>query len=88
MPDIVLVEGDNVLDIQLTPVSPPVANLNGVVTDANTGLPIQGVLITMVFPVEVNGLSTTTDTNGFYSFTGLAPGTYTIVFEKDGYELI
>ena len=82
MGDITLVEGDNVLNVPLTPIPPPVANLYGVVTDAQTGYPISGVKVT------IDGLTTYTDASGNYGFTGLSPGSYTIAFEKDGYETL
>ena len=82
MKDIVLVEGDNVLNVGLTPIPPPVANLYGVVTDAQTGYPLSGVKVT------IDGLTTYTDASGNYGFTGLSPGSYTITFEKEGYETV
>lgn len=82
MSDIVLVEGNNVLNVGLTPIPPPVANLYGVVTDAQTGLPLSGV------KVSIDGLVVFTDASGNYGFTGLTPGAYTITFEKDGYETV
>ncbi len=80
MGDIVLQEGANVLNVGLTPIPPPVANLYGVVTDAETGARLQGVKVT------IDGLTTYTDASGNYGFTGLTPGSYTITFEKEGYE--
>ena len=82
MAGIVLSEGENVLDVQLTPIPPPVATLYGVVTDAQTGYPLSGVKVT------INGLTTYTDAGGNYGFTGLTPGAYTIQFSKDGYETV
>ena len=80
MGDITLVEGDNVLNVPLTPLPPPVANLYGVVTDAETGYPLSGVKVT------IDGLVTYTNASGAYGFEGLALGSYTITFEKEGYE--
>ncbi|MBA7483250.1 hypothetical protein ES707_18761 [subsurface metagenome] len=80
MGDITLVEGNNVLNASLTPIPPPVANLYGVVTDASTGYPLSGVKVT------IDGLVTYTDASGNYGFEGLAPGSYEVRFEKDGYE--
>ncbi len=77
MVDIVLQEGDNVLNVQVVKI---VANLYGVVTDAETGLPLPGVKVT------IDGLTTYTDASGNYGFEGLALGSYTIIFEKEGYE--
>lgn len=82
MADIVLSEGNNVLNVGLTPILPPVANLYGVVTDAETGYPLSGV------KVSIDGLVIYTDASGNYGFTGLIPGSYTITFEKEGYETV
>ncbi len=82
MADIVLVEGDNELNVGLTPIPPPMANLYGVVTDAETGTPISGVKVT------IDGVITQTDASGNYGFEGLTPGSYVIQFSKDGYETV
>ncbi len=79
MADIALVEGDNVLNVQMPRI---LANLYGVVTDAQTGAPIAGVKVT------IDGTSTYTDASGNYGFQGLTPGSYTIAFEKEGYETV
>ena len=52
---------------------PPTYKLSGRVTDENNG-PISGILIGL----SVGGATTNTDANGDYSFSGLAPGDYTI----------
>ncbi len=80
MAGIVLVEGNNELNVQLIPIPPPVANLYGVVTDAQTGYALSGVKVT------IDGLTTYTGDDGNYGFTGLPPGSYTVIFEKAGYE--
>ena len=82
MGDIILVEGNNVLNVGLTPIPPPVANLYGVVTDIETGESIGGVKVT------IDGLITYTNSSGEYAFDGLTPGAYTITFEKEGYETV
>jgi len=79
MSDIFLHEGDNLLDVALVPIPPPVANLSGVVTDADTGNPLPGV------KVSINGQIAYTNASGMYDFVDLAPGSYTVIFEKDGY---
>ena len=61
------------------PPPPSLANLYGVVSDAETGIPLSGVLVT------ANGLTTPTSGSGQYAFEGLTPGSYTLMFEKDGY---
>ncbi len=82
MADITLAEGNNTLNVQLVPVAAPVANLYGVVTDAQTGYALQGVKVTL------DSLVTYTDSSGYYSFTGLSVGAHSIKFEKDGFETI
>lgn len=82
MADITLVEGNNALNVGLVPIPPPIANLYGVVTDAETGYPVSGV------KVSIDGLVTYTDASGNYGFTGLFPGSYVIQFSKDGYETL
>lgn len=77
--DIVLVEGNNELNVQMVPVT---ASLYGVVTDSATGLPISGV------KVIINGKTTTTNTKGEYSFAGLVPDNYTVEFSKSGYQTV
>ena len=81
MADIVLAEGNNMLNVGLVPI-PAVANLYGVVTDADTGFVLVGVKVTIA------GLVTYTDLNGTYAFEALTPGSYTITFEKEGYETL
>lgn len=76
----ILVEGNNELNVGLTPIPPPVANLYGVVTDAETGSPISGVKVTL------DGVITHTDASGNYGFEGLEVGSYAIKFEKEGYQ--
>jgi len=61
---------------------PGEAILYGMVTDIDTGYPIEGVKISL------DGLVTHTDSNGAYAFDGVEPGTYTVIFEMEGYEPI
>ncbi len=82
MEDITLYEGTNEQNVGMSPIPPPVANLYGVVTDAQTGYALQGVKVTL------DGLVTYTDSLGRYAFDGLTPGGYTLTFEKDGYETL
>jgi hypothetical protein len=58
------------------------AILYGIVTDADTGLPIKDV------KVSINGLVTYTDSSGAYAFDGVAPGAYRVEFSKEGYETL
>ena len=90
MADITLVEGNNELNVVLTPLPVGVTNVYGTVSDSTTGLLLKDVLVTL------NGYSTLTNAAGYYQFTNLVldtdyagesvPTTYTITFEKEGYE--
>ena len=80
MATIALQEGNNTLNVGLAPTPPAMANLYGVVTDAQTGFKLSGVKVTIA------GQVTFTDIYGTYAFEGLTPGAYTITFEKEGYE--
>ncbi|MBA7568498.1 hypothetical protein ES708_10227 [subsurface metagenome] len=82
MADIVLYEGNNELNVGLTPIV-VLANLYGKVTDAETGNPLVSVKVT------IDGQTVYTNASGNYSFEGLTPGiAYTITFEKEGYETV
>lgn len=56
------------------------AYLMGTVTDAETGLAIEGAA------VKCNSYSTTTDAAGLYSILGIPPKVYTVTIAKLGYE--
>ncbi|MBA7536710.1 hypothetical protein ES705_28974 [subsurface metagenome] len=63
------------------PMPPPgPANLYGKVTDAITGYPLPGVLVTL------NGLEVYTNAAGNYSFESVETGEYLLQFSKEGYE--
>ena len=81
---ITLHEGLNELNVEIVPVTLPTATLYGVVIDADTGLPLQGVRVT----IEGDGVFTTTNQNGQYSLSGIIPGSYVIGFNKDGYHTL
>ena len=55
------------------------AVISGVVTDDATGLPIAGATISF------GGQIDTTDENGAFTISGVAPGTYAMAVSKDGY---
>lgn len=59
-------------------------NLEGTVTDAQTGNPVQGAMIQL----EGTAYSATTIVNGFYSITGIIPGVYTASCSKVGYSTV
>ena len=60
------------------------STISGTVTDARTKLPIHGVTVAAV--AQTGTYKGTTDANGFYSFTGVYPDTYTISFQFAGYQ--
>jgi len=67
--------------VEAKPPPPPGrANLYGKVTDAITGNPIGGALVTL------NGLSVYTNSGGNYSFLDIATGEYSGSVSKEGYE--
>ena len=79
MNDITLHEGNNELNIQLTPLAPSMANLYGLVTDIDTGLPIANARI------DLDGFTAYSNGNGEYAFEGLTPGAYSGEVTKEGY---
>jgi hypothetical protein len=64
----------------LTAVAPTTGTLQGTVTDATTAAAINGATVTIV-----GGASTTTNASGFYQFTNVTPGTYSVTAAKTGY---
>ncbi|MBE5777830.1 MAG: hypothetical protein E7331_00700 [Clostridiales bacterium] len=62
----------------VSPTPVPYGNVAGTVTDAYSSSPLQGVTVT------VGTVTVTTDANGAYSIE-LAPGEYTLTFEKEGF---
>lgn len=65
------------------PTPPPgQANLYGRVTDAATGDPISGVLVTL------NGMQVFTDAYGNYAFADIELGGYRLEFSKAGYQTL
>lgn len=55
--------------------------LQGTVTDAATGTPLSGALVT-----ATGGYSMSTNSSGFYQFTGVTPGSYDISVIRAGYQ--
>lgn len=73
----------NVFSPSLTPVSegePVASTVIGTVVDADTGVPLDGVLVAM------SGASATTDSSGGFVIEGLAAGELILLFTKGGYE--
>lgn len=81
--DVVMPEGGTIqLNINLTGL--PGALISGVVLDADTGMPLANVLVTIV-DIDPPRAGVATDINGAYGLPGLDPGNYTVRFEKTGY---
>ena len=59
---------------------PTTGSISGHVTNASGGAPISGATVFIQ-----GGGSTSTDTTGLYSFSGLAPATYTLTASKAGF---
>ena len=60
----------------------PVGRIQGLVTNANTSEPIQGVNISL----SPTGASAVTGSDGRYEFNNLEPGNYTVQGVKSGFE--
>ena len=58
--------------------------ISGTVRETTSSAPIAGVSVTASSPSQK--LTVTTDAAGFYSLQNLAPDTYTVSFQRDGYE--
>ncbi len=58
--------------------------INGRITDAKSGSPVAGVIVNAVAPT--GSYRATTDNNGFFALTGVQPDSYTISFEKAGFQ--
>jgi len=73
-----------VLEVIVLYFLPPskVANLDGYVTDGKTGDVLRAVKVT------ADDLTTHTDDDGYYKFTGLSVGNHQVVFTKEGYETV
>ncbi|HVT01831.1 MAG TPA: carboxypeptidase regulatory-like domain-containing protein [Thermoanaerobaculia bacterium] len=72
-----LVAGQNTLNISVTPSS---TNLSGSVRKLDGTTAISGAKVT------VQNISATTDVNGLYRITGLAPGTATVTVTANGFK--
>jgi len=58
--------------------------INGHITDSRTNAAIAGVTISAVSPT--GSYRATTDNNGFFAIAGVQPDTYTISFQKQGFQ--
>ena len=65
---------------------PQSASVSGQVVDDLRSLPISDVQVTLV--VEEATILSRTDVNGNFRFDGIAPGTYTLRFVRDTYQML
>lgn len=92
--DIVLVEGNNKLDVQMVPTGAPptTATLYGAVSDAETGKGISGVFVRVIHEIAfmlADVWTTTTDNNGFYLIEGIGSDiTVYVAFGKGFYQKV
>ena len=82
---VTLHQGDNELNVSLTPLLLPLANLYGVVFAGKKEIYIDNAKVT------IDGVTTYTNASGNYGFeeffgTAVPPGTYTITVTKEGYQ--
>lgn len=63
------------------------ALVNGIVIDKDSRKPLKDVNVTAVMQSE-KGKTVSTDSNGNFHFIMLKPGTYRLVFEKEGYKKV
>ena len=83
MEDIVLVEGNNRLDVALkSEAMIGTGEVWGIVLESMRASPLAGVTIT------ANGYETRTDSNGNYRISGMVPDIYTFTFSKAGYRQV
>ena len=61
--------------------------VSGMVMDMDSKKPLRGVNITAILNSKREKIALT-DMNGGYSFIMLKPGTYKLVFEKEGYKKV
>ncbi len=61
-------------------------SLTGTITDSKTGAALAQAKVTATSPSQT--VSTTTDNGGHFTFASLAPDTYTVSAEKQGYDPI
>lgn len=64
------------------PVPGMAATLNGKLVDSNSGAPIAGAAVQLLEPA----LETTSAEDGSFAFEGVAPGSYTLVVDAEGFQ--
>src|ERR1043165_5601096 len=76
---VLLIFGASVVNAQFK------ASIQGTITDSTGGL-VPGVKVTLTNPATNKSQDVSTNDEGFYRISGLAPGKYTVVAEKEGYK--
>jgi hypothetical protein len=69
-----------------TPIDPE--NIYGGVKKINSDRPLKDVTITVIHQNNYHEKYFQTDTNGAFGIDDLLPGTYKLVFQKDGYKKV
>ncbi|MGA4719889.1 carboxypeptidase regulatory-like domain-containing protein [Fictibacillus nanhaiensis] len=64
---------------------PNPGNVQGVIRNAETGDPVLGAVLSVINSIGIIVRTTTTNSEGAYLITGLAPNTYTISADKFGF---
>ncbi|MCC6289861.1 MAG: carboxypeptidase regulatory-like domain-containing protein [Chitinophagaceae bacterium] len=64
-----------------------VRKINGVVLDMDSKKPLKDVNVTAILQSKKEKI-VTTDVNGGYTIIMLKPGTYRLIFEKEGYKKV
>lgn len=64
-----------------------IRKVNGIVLDMNSKKPLKDVNVTVILQSKREKV-TTTNVNGGYTIIMLKPGTYRLVFEKEGYKKV
>jgi TonB family protein len=63
----------------------PTGIISGVVLDATTRVPLPGTLVTARSPALLGEQSAVTDESGVFEMTMLAPGTYSLAVQHEGF---
>lgn len=69
------------IEVRLDRLPPVPGKISGKVVDNKTGIPIQGVEVTIQFPSHYS----VTDEEGEFHFMDLHPGNYTLILSMEGY---
>lgn len=75
-----LIPGQNSYNVRMTPLP---ATLTGKVMDSSNGAPISDVTVT--FNSSAQTLTTTTNSDGFYTISNISPGNFSLTCTKSGY---